>query len=626
VVWIRLLARCKASSGLWENTPISRMASRTRSSTRFSSFAGDSDSEDEPPIPSGISIPRSSVSRRSFGSFIGTSVPAHAINQLSGLPPALRRPSGFPKTASYISGDKFGEDWIRLCEIIDPDSAVDDARGLNDDALLSGPVNEILLNDAAASSAADPYEEEEELEIDPAIPYIQVLPQLEGFMQQEGRLRSSWHRKWFVLRNGEMHSYATPDLDGVMKKIPVSSSLVKSSVDRREERAAIECITDERRFVFLPEPSSAARDWFTALDGTISAMAYVRQCLAVEERPDTRVVHACVAACGVRGLSSLRLDDAPLTMPALSAVLAAIGRNPTVLHRLSLAGVSCTPAQLTLTGTSLTLCTALTSLSLAGNPNIGDESAWESLWQLLSASCPALVYLNVSGAQPLQVGAFWLGLVHVTSMRKSRCSPTAGVFLPMDLRINGVPLPLADTGVLSKIMQHAFSLSLCNCGIEDTHAQELSNILLQNSQAGSDEPSTTSTTTVDVDVGAGAGVDVDAGASCGSSGESGGVEDGMLPLKTLLLADNKIGNEGAEALAGLLSGSQWNNLRDLSLSSNNVGNRGAIALAQSISHRTVPLSSLHIGNNAFAEDGLTALASLANSMRATRIIFQQQPV
>ena len=78
-------------------------------------------------------------------------------------------------------------------------------------------------------------------------------------------------------------------------------------------------------------------------------------------------------------------------------------------------------------------------------------------------------------------------------------------------------------------------------------------------------------------------------------------------LRQVGLSYNRLGPDGARALAAALGATSTNRLQVLQLSHNAIGDSGAVALSQALRHN-VFLRKLELEDNEIAETGLTALA------------------
>lgn len=88
-------------------------------------------------------------------------------------------------------------------------------------------------------------------------------------------------------------------------------------------------------------------------------------------------------------------------------------------------------------------------------------------------------------------------------------------------------------------------------------------------------------------------------------------------LRSLSLAVNRIGDEGAKALAGALRGAAL--LELLELANNMIGDRGAESLAEALSEADTSLTTLGLARNRLTHIGAAALAKAADSGRSRRL-------
>ena len=99
-------------------------------------------------------------------------------------------------------------------------------------------------------------------------------PEKAGWMQSQGDVIKSWRRRWFVLKQGFLFRFASPDVNSSSKpRGVVDLSKVTDVGEAREQTGrgnSLKLSTETGHVAYVCDSETELVEWFSALEGAVS--------------------------------------------------------------------------------------------------------------------------------------------------------------------------------------------------------------------------------------------------------------------------------------------------------------------------------------------------------------------
>ena len=101
-------------------------------------------------------------------------------------------------------------------------------------------------------------------------------PEKTGWMYSQGEVIKSWRKRWFVLKEGFLFRFASPDVTSASKARGfVDMSKVTDVSEAREQTGkgnSLKLSTESGHVLYLTDSETDLVEWISALEGSVSAI------------------------------------------------------------------------------------------------------------------------------------------------------------------------------------------------------------------------------------------------------------------------------------------------------------------------------------------------------------------
>lgn len=101
-------------------------------------------------------------------------------------------------------------------------------------------------------------------------------PEKQGWMQSQGEVVKTWRRRWFILKQGFLFRFSSPDVSATTKpRGVVDLSKVTDVSEARDQTSKLNSLklsTESGHVAYTCDSETELVEWISALEGAVSAI------------------------------------------------------------------------------------------------------------------------------------------------------------------------------------------------------------------------------------------------------------------------------------------------------------------------------------------------------------------